>query len=159
MTTARPASRTSRWRSPDRKASARRWRRRPRINPGEYRAEFTPRLEGSHRIEVQASSSGKPLGKSAANFLVALPSEENDDGRPRPELLAAVAERSQGMFAPAASLTDAHWSEFEQLMERAAPSSIVARSRVALWNEPLLFTLAVLLLGAEWWLRRTWGLV
>ena len=127
--------------------------------PGEYRSEFTPRLEGSHRIEVQASSSGKPLGESAANFLVALPSEENDDGRPRPELLAAVAERSQGMFAPAASLTDAHWSEFEQLMERAAPSSIVARSRVALWNEPLLFTLAVLLLGAEWWLRRTWGLV
>lgn len=127
--------------------------------PGEYRSEFTPRLEGSHRIEVQASSSGKPLGKSAANFLVALPSEENDDGRPRPELLAAVAERSQGMFAPAASLTDGHWSEFEELMERAAPSSIVARSRVALWNEPLLFTLAVLLLGAEWWLRRTWGLV
>ena len=128
--------------------------------PGEYRAEFTPRLEGSHRIEVQASSSGKPLGKSAANFLVALPSEENDDGRPRPELLAAVAERSQGMFAPAASLTDAHWSEFEQLMERAAPSSIVARSRVALWNEPApVHPRGAAWLGAEWWLRRTWGLV
>ena len=127
--------------------------------PGEYRTEFTTRLEGSHRIEVQASSSGKPLGSAAANFRVALPSEENDDGRPRPELLQAVAARSQGMFAPAASLTDAHWSEFEQLMERAAPSSIVARSRVALWNEPLLFTLVVLLLAAEWWLRRTWGLV
>ena len=127
--------------------------------PGEYRTEFTPRLEGSHRIEVRASLSGKSLGSAAANFLVALPSEENDDGRPRPELLEAVAARSQGMFATAASLTGAHWSEFEQLMERAAPSSIVARSRVALWNEPLLFTLAVLLLAAEWWLRRTWGLV
>ena len=127
--------------------------------PGEYRTEFTPRLEGSHRIEVQASSSGKPLGSAAANFLVALPSEENDDGRPRPELLQAVAARSQGMFATHGALTDAHWSEFEQRMERAAPSSIVARSRVALWNEPLLFTLAVLLLAAEWWLRRTWGLV
>ena len=127
--------------------------------PGEYRTGFTPRLEGSHRIEVQASSSGKPLGSAAANFLVALPSEENDDGRPRPELLQAVAARSQGMFATHGALTDAHWSEFEQLMERAAPSSIVARSRVALWNEPLLFTLVVLLLAAEWWLRRTWGLV
>ena len=90
---------------------------------------------------------------------MALPSEENDDGRPRPELLEAVAARSQGMFATDGSLTDAHWSEFEQRMEQVAPSSIVARSRVALWNEPLLFTLAVLLLGAEWWLRRTWGLV
>ncbi len=127
--------------------------------PGEYRSEFTPRLEGSHRIEVQASSSGKPLGSAAANVLVALPSEESDDGRPRPELLEAVAARSGGMFATAASLTDAHWSEFDEMMERAAPSSIVARSRVALWNEPLLFTLVVVLLAAEWWLRRTWGLV
>ena len=127
--------------------------------PGEYRSEFTPRLEGSHRIEARAASAGTPLGSAAANFLVALPSEENDDGRPRPELLEAVAARSQGMFVHAAALTDAHWSEFEQLMERAAPSSIQARSRVALWNEPLLFTLAVLLLAAEWWLRRTWGLV
>ncbi len=126
---------------------------------GEYRVEFTPRLEGSHRIEVRAASSTKPLGSAAANFLVALPSEENDDGRPRPELLEAVAARSQGMFTTTGSLTDAHWPEFEQLMERAAPSSIVARSRVALWNEPLLFTLVVLLLAAEWWLRRTWGLV
>ena len=126
---------------------------------GEYRAEFTPRLEGSHRIEARAAAAGKPLGSAAANFLVALPSEENDDGRPRPELLQAVAARSQGLFVTAASLTDAHWSEFGQMMERAAPSRIVARSRVALWNEPLLFTLAVLLLAAEWWLRRTWGLV
>ncbi len=126
---------------------------------GEYRSEFIPRREGSHRIEARASLAGKPLGSAAANFLVALPSEENDDGRPRPELLQTVAARSQGMFVHAASLTGAHWSEFEQLMERAAPSSIVARSRVALWNEPLLFTLAVLLLAAEWWLRRTWGLV
>ena len=126
---------------------------------GEYRSEFIPRREGSHRIEARASLAGKPLGSAAANFLVALPSEENDDGRPRPELLQTVAARSQGMFVHAASLTGAHWSEFEQRMERAAPSSIVARSRVALWNEPLLFTLTVLLLAAEWWLRRTWGLV
>ena len=127
--------------------------------PGEYRAEFTPVVEGSHRLEVRAATGEKPLGSATANFLVALPSEENDDGRPRPELLKAAAERSGGMFTHAASLTDAHWSEFEQLMERAAPSRIVARSRVALWNEPLLFSLMVLLLGAEWWLRRTWGLV
>ncbi len=131
----------------------------PTDQAGEYRAEFTPRVEGSHRIEARAAAGGKPLGSAAHNFLVALPSEENDDGRPRPELLQAVAARSQGLFVPAASLTDAHWSEFERLMERAAPSRIVARSRVALWNEPLLFALAVLLLGAEWWLRRTWGLV
>lgn len=128
--------------------------------PGEYRAEFTPRLEGPHRVEVRAASSGgAPLGSAAANFLVALRSEENDDGRPRPELLQALAARSQGLFVPHETLTDAHWSEFEERMEQAAPSSIVARSRVALWNEPLLFTLAVLLLAAEWWLRRTWGLV
>ncbi len=127
--------------------------------PGEYRAIFTPLMEGSHRIEARAADGGKPLGSAAHNFLVALPSEENDDGRPRPELLQVVAERSRGLFVPAASLTDAHWSEFERVMEQAAPSRIVARSRVALWNEPLLFALAVLLLGAEWWLRRTWGLV
>ncbi len=127
--------------------------------PGEYRSEFTPRLEGSHRIDVQAASADKPLGNAAANFLVALPSEESDDGRPRPELLEAVAARSQGLFATAGSLTDAHWSQFEQRMEQVAPSNIVARSRVALWNEPLLFTLVVLLLAAGWWLRRTWGLV
>lgn len=126
--------------------------------PGEYRSEFTPRLEGPHRVEVRADSSDGPLGSAAANFLVALRSEENDDGRPRPELLQAVAARSQGLFVSHETLTDAHWSEFEERMEQAAPSSVVARSRVALWNEPLVFVLAVLLLAAEWWLRRSWGL-
>ena len=35
-------------------------------------------------------------------------------------MLEAVAARCHGMFTAAVSLTDAHWSQFGQLMERAA---------------------------------------
>ena len=116
----------------------------------------------SRRIPPHRGSGGvgrQPLGSAAANFLVALPSEENDDGRPRPELLEAVAARSQGMFATDGSLTDAHWSELNREWSRSRHRASWREAAWRLWNEPLLFTLAVLLLGAEWWLRRTWGLV
>jgi len=127
--------------------------------PGDYRAEFTPTREGSYRIEVQATVSGANLGKSDADFLVSLPSGENEDGRPRHELLRSIAAQSQGLFASHGELTAGHWTDFQSKMEQLVPSTIMARSRVALWNSPFVFAIVVLLLGTEWWLRRTWGLV
>ena len=127
--------------------------------PGDYRATFTPAHEGSYRIEAQAALAGTDLGKSDANFLVALPSGENEDGRPRNELLRTIAAQTKGLFTSHEELNADHWTDFHSQMEQLAPSTIVARSRVALWNSPFVFAIVVLLLGTEWWLRRTWGLV
>jgi len=127
--------------------------------PGDYRTEFTPSREGAYSIEAQAAVSGSVLGKSAANFLVALPSGETEDGRPRYELLESLAANTGGLFASQGELSSRHWADFESKMEEALPSTIVARSRVALWNSPIVFGIIVLLLASEWWLRRTWGLV
>lgn len=127
--------------------------------PGDYRATFTPTHEGSYRIEAAATMTGTNLGKSNAHFLVSLPSGENEDGRPRDELLRTIAQQSKGLFASHEELNADHWTDFHAKMEQLAPSTIVARSRVALWNSPLVFALVVLFLGTEWWLRRTWGLV
>lgn len=127
--------------------------------PGDYRMVFTPAREGAYRIEAQAAAGGSALGKATSDFLVALPSGENEDGRPRQEFLQNLAKDSGGTFASDRNLTSRTWSDFAAKMEAATPSTIVARSRVPLWSSPVIFVIVVLLLASEWWLRRTWGLV
>jgi len=44
-------------------------------------------------------------------------------------------------------------------LERFAPSQVEERRQIPLWNSLWIFTLLLLLLGSEWWMRRKWGLV
>lgn len=131
----------------------------PETQPGDYSAEFTPTKEGSYRVEVEAYLEGKTLGRAVKSFSVIFPYGELEDGRPRPELLKKLAEASKGEFMPIAQWNEEAVERIKSKLERAAPSKIVERRQVPLGSNPWVFVLLLSLLGAEWWLRRSWGLI
>ncbi len=126
---------------------------------GEYSAEFTPVREGSYRIEAEAELAGKTLGKDGKEFVVSIAHAEIEDGRPRADLLNKISEVSQGSAVP---ITQWNQESLEQILtklEQRNPSEIVERRDTPLWSLPWALALMLLLLGFEWWQRRSWGLV
>ena len=126
---------------------------------GSYRAEFITAREGAYRVEAEAQLAGKILGKDRKNFLVAFPYGEADDGRPRPELLKQIAEKSHGEFISIAELNPAALDRIAAKLKRLAPSEVIERREIPLWSTLWAFALILALLSSEWWLRRKWGLI
>src|ERR1051326_6406353 len=126
---------------------------------GEYRAEFTPAKEGPYRIEAQADLGGKAIGRDNKNFTVAFPYAEAEDGRPRPELLKDIAEKSKGDFIPLAELDAASLARAAAKLDRLAPAEIVERRELPLWGTLTTFSVILVFLSLEWWFRRKWGLI
>ncbi|MBI2360472.1 MAG: hypothetical protein HYV04_16475 [Deltaproteobacteria bacterium] len=126
---------------------------------GEFTALFTPAKEGSYRIEAEARLAGRLLGKTSKNFSVAFAFEEGSDGRPRPELLEQIATASGGEFIPISAWNEKSLEAMATRLEKIAPSEIVERHQIQVWNTLWGFFLILTLLGSEWWLRRKWGLI
>lgn len=131
----------------------------PETEEGEYSAEFTPTREGSYRLEAEAHLAGLPLGMDRKNFLVAFPYGETEDGRPRPDLLKRIAKVSHGEFIPISEWNENSLKRIAAKLESLTPSEIVEQRQIQLWNTPWIVALILLLLGSEWWLRRSWGFV
>jgi uncharacterized membrane protein len=126
---------------------------------GEYTGEYTPTREGSYRVEAEANLGGKPLGKDRSSFSAAFLYGETDDGRPRTELLQAIAESSQGFYFPIADWNEKAIEQIAAKLEQHAPSQIVERRQTQLWSTLWTFLPILLLLCVEWWMRRKWGLL
>jgi uncharacterized membrane protein len=131
----------------------------PEPAEGEFTALFTPAKEGSYRIEAEAHLAGRLLGKGSKNFSVAFAFEEGSDGRPRPEVLEQIAATSRGEFIPIAAWDEKSLEAMAGRLEKIAPSEIVERRQIQLWNTLWAFFSILTLLGSEWWLRRKWGLI
>jgi hypothetical protein len=131
----------------------------PDKEEGEYRAEFTPTKEGSYRLEAEAQLAGKPLGKDRKSFRVAFPYGETEDGRPRPELLKKIAEKSHGEFISISEWNEKSLQRIAAKLAGHSPSEIVESRQIQLWSSLWLFSLILALLCIEWRLRRKWGLV
>jgi hypothetical protein len=102
---------------------------------------------------------GKVLGRDSKNFAVTFPFNETEDGRPRPELLKRIAEASHGEFIPISEWNEKSLERIAAKLESVAPSEIVERRQIQLWSTLWTFSWILLLLGAEWWMRRKWGLI
>ena len=126
---------------------------------GEYSAEFTPAREGSYRIEAEAELSGKSLGKDSQEFVVSIAHAEIEDGRPRADLLGKISQASQGSTVPIAQWNRQSLDGVLAKLEQRSPSEIIERRETPLWSLPWTLALMLLLLGFEWWQRRSWGLV
>jgi len=126
---------------------------------GNYTGNFTPTREGSYRIEAEASLAGKALGKDRSTFVVAFPYGEGDEGRPHIELLQKLAESSQGAYFSISEWNEKSLETIAAKLESHAPAQIVERSQTQLWSTLWTFSLILLLLSAEWWTRRKWGLI
>ncbi len=126
---------------------------------GEYVGEYTPVKEGAYRVEAEATAAGKALGKDRAGFSVAYPFGENDDGRPRVDLLKQIAETSQGEYF---SINDWNEKSLEIIaarLEKHTPSSITEQRQTKLWSTLWPFAMILLFLSLEWWMRRKWGMI
>lgn len=131
----------------------------PGSEEGDYRADFTPTREGSYRLEAEAQLAGKLLGKDRKSFRIAFPYGETEDGRPRPELLKAIAEKSHGEFIPVSEWDQKSMERIAAKLNAHSPSEIVEQRQIRLWSSLWFFSLILALLCIEWWLRRKWGLV
>ena len=126
---------------------------------GDYGAEYTPAQEGDYRIEAEASLGGKTLGRARSSFTVAFRYGETDDGRPRMDLLKEIAATSKGEFFPLGNFDEKSLQAIAAKLEARAPSQIVEHSQTRLWSTLWPFSIILVLLSIEWWMRRKWGLI
>jgi hypothetical protein len=126
---------------------------------GEYTGEFTPTKEGTHRVEAEASLSGKVLGKDKTSFAAAFAYGETDDGKPRLDLLKQIADSSKGEYFAINDWDQKAVEKIAAKLESVAPSEIVEQRQTRLWSTLWPFAIVLTLLSIEWWMRRKWGLI
>lgn len=120
---------------------------------GAYAATFVAGEEGLHRVDVIAALDGENVSGEPAWFRVAPGTSEYFDAGMQAALLRRIAEETGGRYY---TLDD-----IEQLPEDLAVAghgATIVETR-ELWDMPVLFLLLLGLVGAEWGMRRRWGLV
>jgi uncharacterized membrane protein len=118
----------------------------------EYVARFRPPVAGVFRLGVEARQGTAPLGSAAASMLVGGADLEMTDPRLNSQLLQRLALASGGRLvdqADAAALVDG--------LRAGLPAARLAMTH-DLWHNGWSFAAIVILLAAEWLLRRRWGL-
>lgn len=124
---------------------------------GVYTQEWVPQEDGLHRIEVSASSSGdgeaeKHFGEAETHFLTLTGQAEYFDAIQKKDFLQNLAQEAGGRYYDLSTVSRLP----EEVVYTESHSSMT--EILDLWNMPINFLLLIGLLGAEWILRRRWGL-
>jgi uncharacterized membrane protein len=113
---------------------------------------FRPERQGLYRLRVEARRGSTALGVDDRWFLVGESNREFADPRLNEGVLRRIARASGGRYATTDEVSDLpSWIE----ASAPPPPDPVRRD---LWHQPWAFGLLLLLLSAEWILRRQWGL-
>ena len=121
--------------------------------PGHYQARLLLNRVGTYRLQVEATARGVSLGQDEATLDVSVPRLEFERVARNDALLKALADASSGKFVE----PDEASSLIPLLQESEETREVKVRE--ALWDHPLVLMAIVLLLGAEWVLRKRRGLV
>ncbi|MFW6125273.1 MAG: hypothetical protein ACOC46_03925, partial [Pirellulales bacterium] len=110
---------------------------------------------GDYAVEVRAEQDGELLGNARARFLVF----EQDLELDNPGADAAVMQSLAAMTGGESLAPELLPELIERLLESTDELIVERQTKRSLWDgwPPLLAVVA--LLGAEWWLRKRWGLV
>jgi hypothetical protein len=119
---------------------------------GRFTAAIRPEQPGLYRVHAEARRGAVTLGAADRWMYVGGADREFADPRLNEGFLRRVARTSGGRYLRAAEA-----SRLPALLTSAVPQN-VAPERRDLWHEPWAFALIVMLLSAEWILRRRWGL-
>lgn len=119
---------------------------------GRYAAEFAFETPGIYRVAASARRGGDPLGTHERWLLVGGSDAEMADPRLNEDVLKRVAAASGGAYLSAADA-----GRLPALIAATAPAPASPRLE-ELWHTPWVFMAMILLLAAEWFLRRRWGL-
>ena len=119
---------------------------------GRYTAPLAAEQPGLYRIHAEARRGAALLGAADRWMYVGGADREFADPRLNEGFLRRVARNSGGRYVRAADA-----SKVPGWLEAAVPQN-AAPERRDLWHEPWAFALVIVLLSAEWILRRRWGL-
>lgn len=119
---------------------------------GRYRAALRADRPGLYHVMVDAERGSTALGRADHWLLVGGADRELADPRLHEDGLRRLAAASGGQYLTAGSLGD-----LPKLLASREPVSEVREQR-DLWDSPWVIVTIVLLLSAEWVLRRRWGL-
>ena len=116
---------------------------------GEYLGFFTPRREGIYRIKVEL-----PNGFQEEFLTIGRPIEEREGAPDHKRLKEISAATGGNLFLRGEDLL----KEIDAYGDRGK-KSFVEEKRSPLWSLPYALFVLLSLLGAEWYLRRRWGLI
>ncbi|PYR01240.1 MAG: hypothetical protein DMF97_08100 [Acidobacteria bacterium] len=119
---------------------------------GRFTAAVRPDRAGLYRIHADARQGTTALGSAEQWMLVGGTDREFADPRLNEAVLRRMARTTGGRYGRAADA-----SSIPAWLQSVAPQN-AAPERRDLWHEPWALAIVVMLLPAEWILRRTWGL-
>jgi hypothetical protein len=119
--------------------------------PGHYVAQITPEAGGIYRVSADARRGSSPLGSGSTSVLVGGVDTEMSDPRLNQQLLQRLAAASRGQI-----LTDEQIDGLPAILKMSVPTALMTRRD--LWHTGWSFAAILVLLAAEWILRRRWGL-
>lgn len=119
---------------------------------GRYTAAIAPDQPGLYKIHAEARRGTSSLGSADRWMYVGGSDREFADPRLNEGFLRRIARNSGGRYVRANEA-----SRVPAWLEATVPQN-AAPERRDLWNEPWAFALVIVLLSAEWILRRRWGL-
>lgn len=118
---------------------------------GEWRARIPSMAPGAYLARVAARFKGAALGTDEDAFLVRRTDREMADGAPRPELLAALSDVTDGQSVErGAEVASLKWKMPEGVR-------VHKRKTVPLWDKSWVALVFAALWGLEWILRRRQG--
>ena len=118
--------------------------------PGQFQTSFRPAKPGLHRITVPIPESPDVL---SATLEVIVPGLESENPVQDTETLTRLTRETQGRY-----LTLSEISTLPSLLPDQSQPVIVDEQLRTLWDRAPLMYAAILLLAAEWALRRVWRL-
>jgi hypothetical protein len=119
---------------------------------GHFAAAFTPDRPGLYRVHVEAMRGSTKLGVSDRAIYVGGSGREFADPRLNEGFLRRLARESGGQYVRASDAARVLTWLDDSAKQRGEPE------QRDLWNRPWALAVVILLLCAEWTLRRRWGL-
>jgi hypothetical protein len=124
---------------------------------GRYEGSLDGLGEGEYTYRATAHAGEQTVGQDSGRFSVGEPSLEFQDTRAMPSILQRLAQTTGGVF-----LSPARFDSISEILtsrSSLAPHTVQRSTRVELWNWQITLLLVVLLLAAEWILRRKSGML
>jgi uncharacterized membrane protein len=123
------------------------------LEQGVYTGEYSAAPAGSYVTEVLATKGGQEIGRDVITFRREEGVAENFQTSQNRELLEKLAQQTGGSYRKP--------SDVDKLASEVtfSDAGITVRENMDLWDMPVMFLLALGLRGAEWMLRRRWGVI
>lgn len=127
------------------------------VGSGRYEGRTAGMNEGEYIFRAASLINGDTLATTSGRFSVGEQSVEFAETKLNKPLLQQIASKSGASYVDASRFD----SLVQQILSRPdmTPQEKIRTSEFELWNLPALLSVIILLFGAEWFLRKRWGMM